>query len=70
MVPPSGTQLFNILDSVYYYFLNIYIGLHKDFNQWDSLVEGHDKNLIPGPPSDVVTQAPALQRSPGSHTQN
>ncbi|XP_059137284.1 platelet-activating factor acetylhydrolase isoform X1 [Peromyscus eremicus] len=51
-------------------FLQKHLGLHKDFNQWDSLVEGHNKNLIPGPPSDVVTQSPAPQRSPGSHTQN
>ncbi|XP_040585242.1 platelet-activating factor acetylhydrolase [Mesocricetus auratus] len=51
-------------------FLQRHLGLHKDFNQWDSLVEGNDKNLIPGPPSDVVTLSPTLQSSPGSHTQN
>ncbi|OBS70199.1 hypothetical protein A6R68_01262 [Neotoma lepida] len=51
-------------------FLQKHLGLHKDFNQWDSLVEGDDKNLIPGSPFDGVTQSPALQSSPGSHTQN
>lgn len=51
-------------------FLQKHLGLHKDFNQWDSLVEGNDKNLIPGPPSNVVTQSLALQHSPESHPQN
>lgn len=68
MVPPSGTQLFKSLDSVFYIY--IYIGLHKDFNQWDYLVEGNDKNLIPGPPSNVVSQSLALQHSSGLHPQN
>lgn len=66
MVPPSGTQLFKSLDSLFY----IYIGLQKDFNQWDYLVEGNDKNLIPGPPSNVVSQSLALQHSSGLHPQN
>lgn len=30
-------------------FLQKHLGLHKDFDQWDYLVEGMDKNLIPGP---------------------
>ncbi|ERE89293.1 platelet-activating factor acetylhydrolase-like protein [Cricetulus griseus] len=51
-------------------FLQRHLGLHKDFNQWDSLVEGKNKNLIPGSPSDVVNLSPTLQSSPGSHTQN
>ncbi|XP_075836786.1 platelet-activating factor acetylhydrolase [Microtus pennsylvanicus] len=51
-------------------FLQKHLGLHKDFNQWDPLVEGHDKNLIPGPPSSVVAQSLALQHSPESHAQN
>ncbi|XP_049975341.1 platelet-activating factor acetylhydrolase [Alexandromys fortis] len=51
-------------------FLQKHLGLHKDFNQWDPLVEGHDKNLIPGPPSSVVAQSLALQHSPETHAQN
>ncbi|XP_051008889.1 platelet-activating factor acetylhydrolase [Acomys russatus] len=51
-------------------FLQKHLGLHKDFDQWDSLVEGNNENLIPGSPYDVVTQSPALQHSPGSHDQN
>lgn len=66
MVPPSGPRLFNILDS----FLVVFIGLQKDFDQWDPLVEGDDENLIPGSPFDAVTQVPAQQHSPGSQTQN
>ncbi|XP_004590479.2 platelet-activating factor acetylhydrolase [Ochotona princeps] len=30
-------------------FLQKHLGLHKDFDQWNYLVEGMDKNLIPGP---------------------
>ncbi|XP_008844946.1 platelet-activating factor acetylhydrolase isoform X2 [Nannospalax galili] len=51
-------------------FLQKHLGLHKDFDQWDSLVEGDNENLIPGSPSDSVTQSPAPQSSTGSHTQN
>lgn len=51
-------------------FLQKHLGLHKDFNQWDYLVEGNDKNLIPGPPSNAVAQSPALQHPPGLHPQN
>ncbi|KAL6036789.1 hypothetical protein STEG23_035091 [Scotinomys teguina] len=51
-------------------FLQKHLGLHKDFNQWDALVEGDNKNLIPGSPSDVVNQPPTRQPSPGSYTQN
>ncbi|KAL1771432.1 platelet-activating factor acetylhydrolase [Sigmodon hispidus] len=51
-------------------FLQKHLGLHKDFNQWDDLVEGNNKNLIPGPISDEVTLSPALQHSPGSRNQN
>ncbi|XP_055468222.1 platelet-activating factor acetylhydrolase [Psammomys obesus] len=51
-------------------FLQKHLGLHKDFDQWDSLVEGNNENLIPGSPYDGVTQPPALQHSPDSHTQN
>lgn len=51
-------------------FLQKHLGLHKDFDQWDALVEGDNENLIPGSPSDPVTQSPAPQSSTGSHTQN
>ncbi|XP_031202681.1 platelet-activating factor acetylhydrolase [Mastomys coucha] len=51
-------------------FFQKHLGLHKDFDQWDSLVEGDNENLIPGSPFDAVTQSPALQHSPGSQTQN
>lgn len=51
-------------------FLQKHLGLQKDFDQWDPLVEGDDENLIPGSPFDAVTQAPAQQHSPGSQTQN
>lgn len=51
-------------------FLQKHLGLHKDFDQWDSLVEGKNENLIPGSPYDGVTQPPALQHSPDSHAQN
>lgn len=51
-------------------FLQKHLGLHKDFDQWDCLVEGENENLIPGSPFDVVTQSPALQSSPRSHNQN
>ncbi|KAG7261601.1 hypothetical protein CRUP_010017 [Coryphaenoides rupestris] len=29
-------------------FLQRHLGLNKDFNQWDTLIEGKDENLIPG----------------------
>ncbi|XP_037698758.1 platelet-activating factor acetylhydrolase isoform X2 [Choloepus didactylus] len=29
-------------------FLQKHLGLQKDFDQWDSLIEGEDENLIPG----------------------
>lgn len=51
-------------------FLQKHLGLHKDFDQWDALVEGDNKNLIPGSPYDAVTQSPTLQHSPGPHIQS
>ncbi|XP_061741827.1 platelet-activating factor acetylhydrolase isoform X2 [Nerophis ophidion] len=36
-------------------FLQRYLGLKKDFNQWDRLIDGEDENLIPG------TNVPLLQ---------
>ncbi|KAM4834725.1 platelet-activating factor acetylhydrolase isoform 1-T3 [Thomomys bottae] len=36
-------------------FLQKYLGLEKDFDQWDRLMEGDDTNLIPGFPSDTAT---------------
>nr|XP_045012550.1 platelet-activating factor acetylhydrolase [Jaculus jaculus]XP_045012551.1 platelet-activating factor acetylhydrolase [Jaculus jaculus] len=50
-------------------FLQKHLGLHKDFDQWDPLVEGENENLIPGSSFDVVTQSPALQNSSGLHRQ-
>ncbi|XP_048203618.1 platelet-activating factor acetylhydrolase isoform X2 [Perognathus longimembris pacificus] len=38
-------------------FLQKYLGLQKDFDQWDPLMEGDDANLIPGfsPDADTTT---------------
>nr|XP_061843370.1 platelet-activating factor acetylhydrolase-like [Nerophis lumbriciformis]XP_061843371.1 platelet-activating factor acetylhydrolase-like [Nerophis lumbriciformis] len=36
-------------------FLQRHLGLEKDFNQWDRLIDGEDENLIPG------TNVPLLQ---------
>lgn len=37
------------LKAQYIYSHLYFTGLHKDFDQWDYLVEGMDENLIPGP---------------------
>ncbi|XP_004674080.1 PREDICTED: platelet-activating factor acetylhydrolase [Condylura cristata] len=36
-------------------FLQKHLGLQKDFDQWDTLVEGKDENLIPG--TNIVTSS-------------
>nr|XP_020038138.1 platelet-activating factor acetylhydrolase [Castor canadensis] len=51
-------------------FLQKYLGLHKNFDRWDSLMEGNDENLKPGSPFDTTTQPPTLQNSTGIQKQN
>lgn len=38
-------------------FLQKHLGLKKDFNKWDNLIEGNDENLIPG--SNIKTNGDA-----------
>uniref|UniRef100_A0A8C9ADM0 Platelet-activating factor acetylhydrolase n=1 Tax=Prolemur simus TaxID=1328070 RepID=A0A8C9ADM0_PROSS len=51
-------------------FLQKHLGLHKDFDKWDCLVKGVDKNLIPGSNINTTDQHAALQNSTGIQTQN
>ncbi|KFO36219.1 platelet-activating factor acetylhydrolase [Fukomys damarensis] len=44
-------------------FLQKYLGLHKNFDQWNSLMDGDNENLIPQVPFDTVTLSPTLQQS-------
>ncbi|XP_077018100.1 platelet-activating factor acetylhydrolase isoform X2 [Tamandua tetradactyla] len=44
-------------------FLQKHLGLQKDFDQWDYLIEGEDKNLIPGINTDTTNRT--LQNSTG-----
>ncbi|XP_045150823.1 platelet-activating factor acetylhydrolase isoform X2 [Echinops telfairi] len=37
-------------------FLQKHLGLQKDFDQWDHLIEGEDENLIPGTNVNVANQ--------------
>ncbi|XP_007934487.1 platelet-activating factor acetylhydrolase [Orycteropus afer afer] len=37
-------------------FLQKHLGLQKDFDQWDSLIEGEDENLIPGTNINTTSQ--------------
>uniref|UniRef100_A0A673T6J6 Platelet-activating factor acetylhydrolase n=1 Tax=Suricata suricatta TaxID=37032 RepID=A0A673T6J6_SURSU len=46
-------------------FLQKHLGLQKDFDQWDSLIEGEDDNLIPGTNIDTTNQPVTLQNSTG-----
>ncbi|XP_008574194.1 PREDICTED: platelet-activating factor acetylhydrolase [Galeopterus variegatus] len=50
-------------------FLQKHLELHKDFDQWDSLVEGEDENLIPGTNIDTTKQHVTLQNSTGIEKQ-
>ncbi|XP_072800962.1 platelet-activating factor acetylhydrolase isoform X2 [Vicugna pacos] len=47
-------------------FLQKHLGLQKDFNQWDSFIEGEDANLIPGTNIDTTNQHATLQNSTGT----
>lgn len=44
-------------------FLQKHLGLHKDFDQWDYLIEGDDVNLIPGTNINTTNQHLILQNS-------
>ncbi|XP_014638130.1 PREDICTED: platelet-activating factor acetylhydrolase isoform X1 [Ceratotherium simum simum] len=46
-------------------FLQKHLGLQKDFDQWDPLIEGEDDNLIPGTNIDTTNRHIALQNSTG-----
>ncbi|XP_069879689.1 platelet-activating factor acetylhydrolase isoform X1 [Dipodomys merriami] len=43
-------------------FLQKYLGLEKDFDQWDPLMEGDDVNLIPGFPLDTTTTQASMDK--------
>ncbi|XP_035969347.2 platelet-activating factor acetylhydrolase isoform X4 [Halichoerus grypus] len=47
-------------------FLQKHLGLQKDFDQWDSLIEGEDDNLIPGTNINTTSQHVTLQNSTGT----
>ncbi|KAM9739684.1 platelet-activating factor acetylhydrolase isoform 1-T1 [Dama dama] len=51
-------------------FLQKHLGLQKDFDQWDSLVEGEDDNLIPGTNIDTTNHEATLQNSTGIQRPN
>ncbi|XP_045399639.1 platelet-activating factor acetylhydrolase [Lemur catta] len=51
-------------------FLQKHLGLHKDFDKWDCLVKGVDKNLIPGSNINTTDQHATLQNSTGIQKQN
>ncbi|XP_036861719.2 platelet-activating factor acetylhydrolase isoform X2 [Manis javanica] len=44
-------------------FLQKHLELEKDFDRWDSLIEGEDDNLIPGTNIDTISQYVSLQNS-------
>ncbi|XP_065768536.1 platelet-activating factor acetylhydrolase isoform X1 [Muntiacus reevesi] len=51
-------------------FLQKHLGLQKDFDQWDSLVEGEDDNLILGTNIDTTNHEATLQNSTGIERPN
>ncbi|XP_059966078.1 platelet-activating factor acetylhydrolase isoform X3 [Mesoplodon densirostris] len=51
-------------------FLQKHLGLQKDFDQWDSLIEGEDDNLIPGTNIDTTNHHATLQNSTGIEKPN
>lgn len=51
-------------------FLQKHLGLQKDFDQWDPLVEGKDDNLIPGTNINTTNHQATLQNSTGTERPN
>ncbi|KAI4531130.1 hypothetical protein MG293_018988 [Ovis ammon polii] len=51
-------------------FLQKHLGLQKDFDQWDPLVEGEDDNLIPGTNINTTNHQATLQNSTGTERPN
>lgn len=51
-------------------FLQKHLGLQKDFDKWDYLIEGEDDHLIPGTSIDVSNQHDTLQNSTGIDKHN
>ncbi|XP_066215356.1 platelet-activating factor acetylhydrolase [Saccopteryx leptura] len=51
-------------------FLQKHLGLQKDFDKWDCLVEGEDDHLIPGTNIDTTHQHVTLHNSTGIEKQN
>ncbi|MBZ3872773.1 Platelet-activating factor acetylhydrolase [Sciurus carolinensis] len=65
----SGVAI-DLIDKASLAFLQKYLGLHKDFDQWDPLMEGDDENLIPGPKIHTPTQLDTPQNSMGIEKMN
>nr|XP_036869646.1 uncharacterized protein LOC118971616 [Manis javanica] len=63
MLPPRGTELYNVHRSVTCLKHLHFTELQKDFDRWDSLIEGEDDNLIPGTNIDTINQYVSLQNS-------
>uniref|UniRef100_A0A8C3WLX2 Platelet-activating factor acetylhydrolase n=1 Tax=Catagonus wagneri TaxID=51154 RepID=A0A8C3WLX2_9CETA len=51
-------------------FLQQHLGLQRDFDQWDALVEGKDENLIPGTNINITDHYATPQNSTGRKKQN
>uniref|UniRef100_A0A8C0RDY5 1-alkyl-2-acetylglycerophosphocholine esterase n=1 Tax=Canis lupus familiaris TaxID=9615 RepID=A0A8C0RDY5_CANLF len=51
-------------------FLQKHLGLRKDFDQWDSLIEGKDENLMPGTNINITNEHDTLQNSPEAEKSN
>ncbi|KAM5327945.1 platelet-activating factor acetylhydrolase isoform 1-T2 [Glossophaga mutica] len=51
-------------------FLQKHLGLQKDFDKWDYLIEGEDDHLIPGTNIDISNQHGTLQNSTGIDKHN
>uniref|UniRef100_A0A8C7ENJ0 Platelet-activating factor acetylhydrolase n=1 Tax=Neovison vison TaxID=452646 RepID=A0A8C7ENJ0_NEOVI len=51
-------------------FLQKHLGLQKDFDQWDSLIEGKDANLIPGTNINITSHDVSLQNSTETEQQH
>ncbi|XP_032196069.1 platelet-activating factor acetylhydrolase isoform X1 [Mustela erminea] len=51
-------------------FLQKHLGLREDFDQWDSLIEGKDANLIPGTNINITSHDVSLQNSTETEQQH